>query len=151
MRKLYKVNGFLGVLMSASRVLPKDVLKKFRTVKVLTLPELMLWLDCSQRTAHRRLHDWGAISSYNSNGRYCTSKEVAQFDSNGIWCWQDVRFSRYGNLFETVRGVLDASKGGLTGVEMGEILNHRLLFCFFWGGGGFAPDSRAWPSRTESR
>lgn len=108
--------------MTESRKLSKDVLKKFRTVKVLTITELMEWLNCSMRTVHRRLRSWGAISSYNRNGRFYTIEEVADFDANGIWCWEGVCFSRYGNLFETTCGVLDASTAGLTGAELGQVL-----------------------------
>lgn len=108
--------------MSAVKDLLTQVLNQFQVAKVLTIAELILLLQCSRRTVQRRLKSWGAIGSYNHNGRYFTLPQVASFDENGLWRWREVRFSRYGNLTETLLGVVEASPAGLTAGELGELL-----------------------------
>lgn len=97
-------------------------LEQLRAVKVATITELMLWLGCSMRTAHRRLKEWGAINSYNGNGRFYTLPEVTVFDADGLWRWRDAFFSRHGNLTETVVALISAAPAGLTAAELGKKL-----------------------------
>ena len=80
----------------------KDVLRRFRHRKILTIEELVSLLQCSVITARRRLKKWKSYTSFNMNGRYYTLPEVPQFDNNGIWKYQSILFSKYGNLKQTI-------------------------------------------------
>lgn len=96
-----------------------------RVKKVVTLGELMLKLSCSRRTAQRRLSQWEAIRSYNSNGRYYTLPDIPQFDANGLWHYRDIFFSRFGSLPETFVALVAGSPAGLTACEAGALLALR--------------------------
>jgi hypothetical protein len=108
---------------NASR--PREEAKFVRIKKVVTLAELMLKLNCSRRTAQRRLAQWEAISSYNRNGRYYTLPDIPKFDANGLWRYRDVFFSKFGSLPETFVELVARSPAGLTASEAGELLGLR--------------------------
>ena len=59
-------------------------LAEFERKKVMTLPELTQVLDCSSRSAHRRLKQWKGRCSYNQNGRFYTLPHIARYDSDGL-------------------------------------------------------------------
>jgi len=96
--------------------------RRFGLAKIATLGELMLLLECSRRTAQRYLKQWGCLTSYNCNSAYYALPAVVEFDANGLWRHGQARFSRYGNLVETVVGVVCAAPAGLTAAELGALL-----------------------------
>lgn len=100
-------------------------LKFFRIKKVLTLTELSKHLHCSSRTVQRRLVDWQAITSYNRNGSCYTLPDIAAFDTNGLWRYRGVFFSRFGNLPKTFVQLVSNSQAGLTAAEAGTLLRLR--------------------------
>jgi len=108
----------MKALASAAR----KVLARFRTARILTLAELVVLLGCSVRTAHRRLKTWGALNSYNCNGRFYTVPQVVQFDADGLWRCRGAFFSRHGSLTETVVALVGSSPAGLTAAELGRKL-----------------------------
>jgi hypothetical protein len=118
--------------MAAKTTLQK-VRARFEARKVMTVAELALQMRCSPRTVHRRLQAWQAIHSYNQNGRYYTLPSVPTFDSHGLWRYRDIGFSRYGNLTETLIGLVCHSPAGLSAAELGERLGmepHSFLWLF---------------------
>jgi len=96
-----------------------NVIKK---EKVMTIEQLNQLLNCSSRTAQRRLKQWQAYRSYNQNGRFYTLPDIAKFDEQGLWKYKDVFFSQYGNLKDTVIRLVENSIMGLEASEIGEIL-----------------------------
>lgn len=102
--------------------LDQQAIKSFNQKKVLTIPELSKILQCSKITVHRRLKEWGAYTSYNKNGRYYTIRSIPAFDKNGIWKHQDIYFSKYGTLKNTVIALASKSKRGLNHAELQEII-----------------------------
>jgi len=100
----------------------EKVLNRFRVAKIMTIAELMLLLNCSMRTVHRRMKDWRAMNSYNCNGRFYTVPQVAQFDADGLWRCREAFFSHHGNLTETVVALVGAAPEGLTAAELGRKL-----------------------------
>lgn len=97
-------------------------LKAFRRRKIMTLEEVAELIHCSIHTARRRLKTWRAHTSYNHNGRYYTLPDVPEFDADGLWQWQGVFFSQYGNLKQTVVERVRRSQAGLDGREMRSVL-----------------------------
>ena len=96
--------------------------KAFRRKMILTLAEVADLIDSSIYTARRRLNEWGALTSYNQNGRYYALPDVPAFDGDGLWHWRGVFFSRYGNLKQTVVELIRRSLAGLDAGEMGSLL-----------------------------
>lgn len=100
----------------------KGVFKFLQGIKVFTLDRLVSSLGCSVPSARVRLKQWRAYTSYNQNGRYYTLPTVPRFDEKGLWFYKDVFFCRYGNLRNTVVGLVHHSPSGLTGNEIGKLV-----------------------------
>lgn len=109
-------------MATRNQALDEEVLSRFASQKVLTVPALMRLLSCSLMTVRRRLSEWDAHTSYNKNGRYYTVPSIPSFDKNGIWCYRDVCFSKYGSLKNTVIALAARSKAGLTHSELQQII-----------------------------
>jgi len=108
--------------MANSANIKDKVLVLFRGKKVMTLAQLALHLQRSQRTVHRQLTQWQAINSYNKNGRYYVLSDIPKFDANGLWRWRDIFFSKYGNLTQTLIALVRNSQAGLNAAEMTKLL-----------------------------
>ncbi len=98
------------------------VIQKIKNKKVVTVVVLAAWLSCSIATARRRLKTWRAYTSYNHKGRYYALPEIADFETNGLWRYQGVFFSKHGNLKQTLVHLVTHSAQGLSGAELGELL-----------------------------
>ncbi len=90
--------------------------------KIITIDTLTSLLNSSIKTARRRLKLWKAYTSYNKNGRYYTLPNIPEFDENGLWAYQKVHFSKYGNLKQTTVNLIKRSKAGLDAAEMNDLL-----------------------------
>lgn len=113
------------ILCQEATMLPTNdssIFMAFKEKKVLDIKQITKLLDCSTPTARRRLKQWQAYTSYNKNGRYYTLKTIAQFDNNGLWHYGDIFFSKYGNLKKTVIQLVNTSKEGLTGSQIGNLV-----------------------------
>lgn len=99
-----------------------SVFRFLENVKVFTVQQLVSSLSCSVPTARLKLKQWKAYTSYNHNGRYYALPKVPRFDKNGLWCYEDVCFSKYGNLKRTIVYLIDSSPSGLTGKEIGSLV-----------------------------
>jgi len=91
--------------------------------KLFTFQQLLKLLNCSTRTGRLKIKQWGVYNSYNKNGSYYTMPSVPEFDENGFWFFQNVYFSKHGNLKQTVIHLITTSRSGLTGRQIGEIIN----------------------------
>ena len=99
-----------------------NVLKKFLSIKVLTIEQLVELLESSVITARRYLKKWKAYTSFNHNGRYYTLPTIPHFDTNGIWKYQTILFSKYGNLKQTITALIKDSEAGLSAREVSQIV-----------------------------
>ena len=98
--------------------------------KVLTIKDLKMRMMVSEITIRRKLKKWGAITSYNKNGRYYTLIHIPKFDSWGLWNYTDIRFSKYGNLTQTIIQLINHSSSGLHAEQVGDLIDytpHSLL------------------------
>ena len=103
--------------MDRSRI--KDMFKKS---KVLTLERVSRENNCSIRTVQRHFAKLPVLRSYNKNSRYHTLSDIPVFNAEGIWRFRDILFSKYGNLKATVKHLIVSSERGLSGNEIGEIV-----------------------------
>ena len=95
----------------------------FKRSTVLTLDQVSGTGNCSIRTVQRQFAELAVLRSYNKNSRYYTLSEIPKFNAHGIWCYRDILFSKYGGLRQTVKYAIIASDGGLSGNEIGDIVN----------------------------
>ena len=97
--------------------------KMFKESKVLTLSQVSKTHDCSIRTVQRQFAELAVLRSYNKNSRYYTLPGIPKFNVHGIWCYRDILFSKFGDLRQTVKHMILASEDGLSGNEIGDIVN----------------------------
>ncbi len=116
----------------------KSVFDLLEDMKVFTLERLVSSLGCSIPTARLKLKQWRAHTSYNQNGRYYAMPTVPRFDNNGLWHYEDIYFSRYGNLKSTIVQLVERSPSGLAGKEIGALvrLDPRSFLHHFRNAGG---------------
>lgn len=103
-----------------------DVVQIFRAPRILTLEQLCRKMRASRSTVIRRLDEHGYYSSYNHSGKFLTIDEVAEFDSRGLWGFSAARFSKRGNLKETVWQFVEHSEQGMTHEELATLLGVRV-------------------------
>ena len=101
--------------------------------KVFDFPTLLSFLNCSIRSGRLKLTQWQAHTSYNKSGQYYALPDVPRFDENGLWWFKGAYFSKYGTLKNTVVHLVRASRAGLTGEQIGELvgLNPRSFLHHF--------------------
>ena len=99
-----------------------ETLKAFRHSRIMTASELAEHLECSIPSVRNRLKSWGALTSYNRNGRHYALSDVGKFDEKGLWKHKGVFFSRYGTLKRTVRHLVESSPAGLDAREIGRLV-----------------------------
>lgn len=103
----------------------KSVFRFLEEIKVFTLDHLVSSLGCSTPTARLKLKQWRARTSYNQNGRYYAMPAVPHFDEYGLWHYEKISFSKYGNLRNTIVYLINMSPSGLTGNEIGNLVRLR--------------------------
>jgi hypothetical protein len=94
----------------------------FKESKVLTLDQVSKMCECSTRTVQRQFAELAVHRSYNKNSRYYTLAGIPRFNTNGIWGYQGIYFSKFGDLRKTVQHLIADSEDGLSGNEIGEIV-----------------------------
>ena len=85
----------------------------------------------STMTVYRRLKSLSYLTGYSHRGKFYTLPDIPEFNDMGIWSHQRVYFSRYGNLVQTIKHLVDASQMGYTAADLESLLHvevkHALL------------------------
>ncbi len=108
----------------------EDLKRIYGREKVMTIKDLLTRMMVSEITVRRKLKASCALTSYNKNGRYYTLPHIPRFDSYGLWNHKDIRFSKHGNLNQTIIELINASSCGLHAEAIGELIDyapHSLL------------------------
>ena len=111
-----------GARMRPAEFSAETLAALLRKQKVAALPELMAALGSAKRTVFRKLQELPYFSSYSHRGAYYTLDEVAQFDEQGLWSYEDVWFSVHGTLLSTAAAFVEAAELG----RYVEELDHEL-------------------------
>lgn len=91
--------------------------------KIATLDQLREALGNPARcTVFRKLGDLQYLSSYSHRGKYYTLKSIARFSEQGLWSFQSVWFSRFGNLLQTAQAFVHHSDAGYSAAELKDIV-----------------------------
>ncbi len=94
----------------------------FKESKVLTLDQVSKIRKCSIRTVQRQFAELAVFRSYNKNSRYYTLTGIPKFNTDGIWGYRGILFSKSGDLRKTVQRLIADSEYGLSGNEIGDIV-----------------------------
>ena len=88
----------------------ENFIKSRRVVQMRDLFEVVQ--STSRMTVFRRLSGVEYLCSYTHAGRYYTLFDIARFDSDGIWFYDEIGFSQNGSLKNTVTYLVDNGDGG---------------------------------------
>src|SRR5215207_8843736 len=92
--------------------------------KIATLDELKKVLRTSSTmTVFRKLKPLGYQTSYSHRGKYYTLIRTPRFDERGLWEYDGVGFSRYGNLLATSQHFVESADAGVTAIELEDVLH----------------------------
>jgi hypothetical protein len=100
----------------------KRVIDYLHQVKVTTNLDIIQKLEVSKRTINRALSKYGYYSSYNYNASYYTLKDIPHFSDCGLWKYNDIGFSKYRSITETIVRLVNKSEAGYTNIEMSQLL-----------------------------
>ena len=105
----------------------KKVENIFRKRQVITINDLFEVIGSSSRmTVFRRLRKIDYLSSYTHAGRYYTLYDLARFDEDGIWFYDDIGFSQNGSLKNTVAYLVHNCNAGTFHSELERQLRVRV-------------------------
>jgi len=101
-----------------------EELARFMTEHVVaTMPEIKSVLGTKvYKTAHRKLKQLVYLASYSHGGRYYTLERIAKFDQQGLWAYNDVRFSKHGTLMSTLWHFVSTAEDGYFATELEQLL-----------------------------
>lgn len=119
--------------MIKERISADNVIAFLRHHKVLLASQLAEHFDCSKGTIWRKLDGTGYLTSFNRNGSVLTLPDIPEWDERGLWEYQGVHFSRWGNLSETIVHLIENSDAGFRAQELKQHLHdnihHHLSSC----------------------
>lgn len=99
--------------MMRARYSAQSLVAVLHRQRIATLPELMTALGTrAERTVFRKLGELAYRTSYSHRGRYYTLDEVAEFDAQGLWSFESVRFSVQGTLLDTACAFVEKARAG---------------------------------------
>ena len=101
-----------------------DVLTTYFTddLPVQTIDDLKIKSGYQHRTLQRIIKASDLVTSYNQNAKFYTAPGLCHFNHDGIWNFNQILFSKYGNLFETITSQIDKSMAGYTSKELSIII-----------------------------
>lgn len=103
---------------------PLDSIKKlFKKKKVLRTDDVIGAARATSRmTAHRYLKKLDCLSSYTHARQFYTLGSIPEFDTDGLWHFGDISFSRHGTLIDSITHLVQHSKNGRTNPELAKQL-----------------------------
>lgn len=88
----------------------ENFIKSRRVVEIKDLLEVVQ--STSRMTVFRRLSEIAYLCSFSHAGRYYTHRDIAQFNMDGLWFYEDIGFSQNGSLKKTVTYLVSDSNAG---------------------------------------
>lgn len=104
-----------------------QLIEVFSIEKVLTLESVGRLLGHpSKRTIIRKLNSLGCRASYSHAGKYYTLDKQANYTEHGIWSFNEIHFSKYGTLVNTILHLVTHSEAGYRASELRSLLQVRV-------------------------
>jgi hypothetical protein len=75
------------------------------------------------KTVFRKLKKISYRSSYSHRGKYYTTDDIADFNTLGLWSYNNIYFSKYGTLLDTAKFFIENSEAGCSVRELDKILH----------------------------
>jgi hypothetical protein len=101
-----------------------ESLREFFKVNIIaTMKQLKAVLGTAvDMTVYRKLRLLSYLTSYSHHGKYYTLRELARFDSLGLWKHEDARFSKYRTLINTAQALVSLAEKGYTLSELRQVV-----------------------------
>jgi hypothetical protein len=100
-----------------------QISRLLKTNLVMTISELSDALNHRARSSlFRDLQNIPTLSSYTHAGKYHALKATLKFNSTGLWLYQNIGFSKYGTLKDTIVNLIESSNAGQTHKELAHLL-----------------------------
>ena len=104
--------------------LPEALRQRLQRHKIATLAELKQALGTEVAvTVLRKLKELDYLTSYSHGGRYYTLRNIARFDSEGLWSHERVWFSCHGTLLATAQHFVEHGPQGYFAQELASALH----------------------------
>lgn len=99
----------------------------FKNNHVVDMESLQIKLENkSTRSIFRYLENAGYISSFSHSGKYYTLNNIPRFNSDGLWFYKEIGFSKFGTLKNTIIHIIQKSDAGKTHDELKKQLHIRV-------------------------
>ena len=99
----------------------------FQRRPVQTLAEMMEVLGTpAKMTVFRKLRELDYRTSYSHAGKYYTLDALGRWDTDGLWAYEGIRFSRHGTLLATLLYLIDTGPSGWLAEELEERVGVRV-------------------------
>ena len=96
--------------------------KYLKSQIIIRINELSSLLNISFSTVQRKLKQLNVLKSYDYNGSYFVLEELSDFNEFGIWEHNNIHFSKYGSLKNTLIGIIINSEYGLKAVDIRKVM-----------------------------
>ena len=104
--------------------LAQTLRERLQRRKIATLAELKQALGTEVAlTVFRKLKELDYLTSYSHRGRYYTLRDIARFDTEALWSYEGVWFSRHGTLLATAQHFVDHAPQGYFAEELASALH----------------------------
>jgi hypothetical protein len=104
--------------------LPDALRQRLQRHKIATLAELKQALGTEVAlTVFRKLKELDYLTSYSHGGRYYTLRDIARFDTAGLWSHDRVWFSCHGTLLATAQHFINHAPQGYFAQELASALH----------------------------
>lgn len=127
LRTLALTNLFIWanvLIMNKTRYSVQALEKFLEHHRIATFDQLKTALGNPARcTIFRKLAELEYLSSYSHRGKFYTLSSIARFSSLGLWNYQSVWFSRFGNLLDTATALVQEAEAGYTAAELKDVLH----------------------------
>ena len=91
---------------------------------IASMEELKIVLGTDvNKTVFRKLKKLSYQSSYSHRGKYYTADAIADFNALGLWSYNNIYFSKYGTLLDTVKFFIENSEAGYSVRGLDNILH----------------------------
>jgi hypothetical protein len=95
----------------------------FHKQRILTMADVKQILSTDvNMTAYRILCTLSYLSSYSHAGKFYTLPQLAEFNAHGLWSYNDVHFSTFGTLKNTIVQILNKSIAGYRAKQLQALL-----------------------------
>lgn len=105
----------------------EELVELFHKKKVVTLVDLKTAIGTNVKmTVFRKLKELSYRASYSHAGKYYTLNETANYNEYGLWNYNQVYFSKYGSLLNTIETLVSGSESGYFARELQRVLKVRV-------------------------